>query len=325
MMPTLLKGDRLVVSKYPYGWSWVSPSFHIFPHWQGRLLGKMPRARRHRHRHSAGPERRLHQAGDRPSRRHDRGPQRPAGHQRQAREGGAAAAGDGPGRRQRPVRHRILGLPGDRGSTGRPIAACRSSARRFPTASPTTRSTSERERRATIRAGHRAGRPCLPDGRQPRSQRRQPLRSRPAGERPRRTGAVGEYRRPRGVHHLLARRHVARCFNPVSWFQRASLGPRGRLASGTEGLGNGFRAADRRIARRASRPRRIPRSRGRPRAEARGGLVRARPPHRRRDRPRAAAAADHWRNDLRRLPRRRRAPASAGSCRSAAASGSPWR
>ena len=42
MMPSLLKGDRLVVSKYPYGWSWVSPSFHIFPHWQGRLLGRMP-------------------------------------------------------------------------------------------------------------------------------------------------------------------------------------------------------------------------------------------------------------------------------------------
>jgi signal peptidase I len=42
MMPSLLKGDRLVVTKYPYGWSWVSPSFHIFPHWQGRLLGKMP-------------------------------------------------------------------------------------------------------------------------------------------------------------------------------------------------------------------------------------------------------------------------------------------
>jgi len=43
MMPGLLKGDRLVVSKYPYGWSWVSPSFHIFPHWSGRLLGKMPK------------------------------------------------------------------------------------------------------------------------------------------------------------------------------------------------------------------------------------------------------------------------------------------
>lgn len=42
MMPGLLKGDRLVVTKYPYGWSWVSPSFHVFPHWQGRLLGKMP-------------------------------------------------------------------------------------------------------------------------------------------------------------------------------------------------------------------------------------------------------------------------------------------
>ena len=42
MMPTLLKGDRLVVSKYPFGWSWVSPSFHILPHWGGRLLGKMP-------------------------------------------------------------------------------------------------------------------------------------------------------------------------------------------------------------------------------------------------------------------------------------------
>jgi signal peptidase I len=43
MMPGLLKGDRLVVSKYPYGWSWVSPSFHVLPHWQGRLLGKMPK------------------------------------------------------------------------------------------------------------------------------------------------------------------------------------------------------------------------------------------------------------------------------------------
>ena len=31
MMPGLLTGDRLVVSKYPYGWSWVSPSFHGQP------------------------------------------------------------------------------------------------------------------------------------------------------------------------------------------------------------------------------------------------------------------------------------------------------
>src|SRR5690606_23639265 len=42
MMPSLLVGDRLVVSKYPYGWSWVSPSFHILPHWRGRLWGRLP-------------------------------------------------------------------------------------------------------------------------------------------------------------------------------------------------------------------------------------------------------------------------------------------
>jgi signal peptidase I len=42
MMPVLLEGDRLVVSKYPYGWSWVSPSFHVFPRTKGRLLGRLP-------------------------------------------------------------------------------------------------------------------------------------------------------------------------------------------------------------------------------------------------------------------------------------------
>ncbi|MDF0542075.1 signal peptidase I [Sphingobium sp. H39-3-25] len=42
MMPVLLKGDRLVVSKYPYGWSYVSPSFHILPFIQGRLMGSLP-------------------------------------------------------------------------------------------------------------------------------------------------------------------------------------------------------------------------------------------------------------------------------------------
>ncbi|MBA3667965.1 MAG: signal peptidase I [Sphingomonas sp.] len=42
MMPNLLTGDRLVVTKFPYGWSWVSPSFHILPHWRGRLLGHLP-------------------------------------------------------------------------------------------------------------------------------------------------------------------------------------------------------------------------------------------------------------------------------------------
>ena len=42
MMPGLLTGDRLVVTKYPYGWSWVSPSFHIVGPMEGRLFGKMP-------------------------------------------------------------------------------------------------------------------------------------------------------------------------------------------------------------------------------------------------------------------------------------------
>ncbi len=43
MMPTLIKGDRLVVTKYPYGWSYVSPSpFHIIPFIHGRLFGRMP-------------------------------------------------------------------------------------------------------------------------------------------------------------------------------------------------------------------------------------------------------------------------------------------
>ena len=61
MMPGLLKGDRLVVSKYPYGWSYVSPTIPnpaaIFrslflrsgepwgitlPFMEGRVLGNLP-------------------------------------------------------------------------------------------------------------------------------------------------------------------------------------------------------------------------------------------------------------------------------------------
>lgn len=42
MMPVLLKGDRLVVSKYPYGWSYVSPSFHPLPFIRGRVFGRLP-------------------------------------------------------------------------------------------------------------------------------------------------------------------------------------------------------------------------------------------------------------------------------------------
>jgi signal peptidase I len=42
MMPGLLVGDRLVVTKYPYGWSYISPTFHLLPFMHGRLFGRMP-------------------------------------------------------------------------------------------------------------------------------------------------------------------------------------------------------------------------------------------------------------------------------------------
>jgi signal peptidase I len=42
MMPNLLVGDRLVVSKYPYGWSWVSVSFHLLPRSDWRIKPETP-------------------------------------------------------------------------------------------------------------------------------------------------------------------------------------------------------------------------------------------------------------------------------------------
>lgn len=42
MMPALQVGDRLLVSKYPYGWSYASVSFHLLPFVEGRLFGRMP-------------------------------------------------------------------------------------------------------------------------------------------------------------------------------------------------------------------------------------------------------------------------------------------
>lgn len=42
MMPGLLVGDRLIVSKYPYGWNWSSISFHLAPRGTWRIMGSTP-------------------------------------------------------------------------------------------------------------------------------------------------------------------------------------------------------------------------------------------------------------------------------------------
>ena len=42
MLPNLLVGDRLVVSKYPYGWNWSSVSFHLAPRGEWRVAGSTP-------------------------------------------------------------------------------------------------------------------------------------------------------------------------------------------------------------------------------------------------------------------------------------------
>ena len=33
---------KIFIFKNTFGWSWASPSFHVFPHWQGRILGRLP-------------------------------------------------------------------------------------------------------------------------------------------------------------------------------------------------------------------------------------------------------------------------------------------
>lgn len=42
MVPTLLVGDRLVVTKYPYGYSYLSPFLRVLPEMKGRLFGSYP-------------------------------------------------------------------------------------------------------------------------------------------------------------------------------------------------------------------------------------------------------------------------------------------
>jgi signal peptidase I len=42
MLPSLLIGDRLIVSKFPYGYSYLSPSLNVLPEMKGRLFGSLP-------------------------------------------------------------------------------------------------------------------------------------------------------------------------------------------------------------------------------------------------------------------------------------------
>ena len=42
MTPTLIVGDRIIVDKSAYGWSWVSPVPSLLPEIDGRLLGRLP-------------------------------------------------------------------------------------------------------------------------------------------------------------------------------------------------------------------------------------------------------------------------------------------
>ncbi|AOH83096.1 S26 family signal peptidase [Sphingomonas panacis] len=42
MLPGLEIGDQLVVSKFPYGWSFISPTFHLLPFMHGRVFGHLP-------------------------------------------------------------------------------------------------------------------------------------------------------------------------------------------------------------------------------------------------------------------------------------------
>jgi len=42
MLPGLLVGDHLIVTKYPFGYSYISPTFHVLPFFKGRLFGRLP-------------------------------------------------------------------------------------------------------------------------------------------------------------------------------------------------------------------------------------------------------------------------------------------
>ena len=208
MMPGLLTGDRLVVTKYPYGWSWVSPSFHIIGPMKGRLFGRMP------------------ERGDivivtPPGTRTDYikrviglpGDTRADGRRQLIINGQAVKRQPLPPDMVPIDTNSPCGSEHDPGALRLPRARCRrqdvlpgAGRPRDAAQRPLLRDGRARPLdRGQFRSGQGPRRPPLADGRQPRRFGRQPG-ARMAG-RPRRAGAVGEYRRPRRIHHFLARRN----------------------------------------------------------------------------------------------------------------------
>ena len=169
MMPGLLTGDRLVVSKYPYGWSWVSPELPraAAPCTGAPVRAKCPSAATsssslRRARSTDYIKRVIGLPGDTVA-----DGRRAADHQRPAGEARDTAARYGAGRRQRrragSSMIRRSTTSGSRARTGSGTAACRLSARRCPMAR--SYDTVELGRsRGQFRTGDGARRPCVADG-----------------------------------------------------------------------------------------------------------------------------------------------------------------
>ena len=254
MMPVLLKGDRLVVSKYPYGWSWVSPSFQIrgdlprpvlrqprkagvpLPFMSGRVLGKLPKRGdivivTPPGQNSDYIKRVIGLPGDTVEVRGGRAdPQRQAG----------AIAWSGPPAMipvdaNAPCDERLHRASSCARPTARYIAACRSSARRFPTGRATTRSTSATSEGddfgpIAVPAGHVF---LMGDNRDRSADSRFALG-------PPNNGLGGpvpwENIGGRAEFITFSLDGTTQMLNPLSWFSALRSGPRRRFAAPDQGL-----------------------------------------------------------------------------------------